>query len=780
MNFSKLAPSLACAGALAATGLVSSSGAQNSPSGSRITRDGTSFPAPVVAQQAVAGTTEEPRELEGESLGLFQNSQFVRPAEHGFEAFGDTYMVDFASDGFVFTPALGRRAPHNFTFEFELESIAREGHVSSAQPVAPTAQGLVVSYERAGGVVESYELGSTDMEQTFTFPHEPAGWGDLVVRGRISGSLAADRIGEAPEGLRFLAGPDGEYGGVRFSGVTGIDANGQAQAGNVRFDGARIELVLPASFVEAASYPMVLDPFIGSEFGVHGSSSEIYKNPDTAYDSSTDRYCTVAQWEPSASDVRIRFRIHSPSSGSPFLNSVLSAFGFNMNPTVANVNSSDTFLCVWQSGPSATGPWDLAGLAADANGTTSGFVSNYTSGSTPSEITPDLASESTVDDNDMTLVWSQDGEIWGTTIALPSEAGNGTFGTAFRIDGGFGTDSNPAIAKAGGTSGNHLVVWQRLFDDGAGNDSDCLARVLDRDGTFLTPETNFTFPVRDEEDPDCDGDGESWTIAFEASAVIDGADNDIFARKATLDGGLLSLGDEILLEADLNQNEVDPAVAFLGSKTAIAWSEEVSPGNFDVLLRAVDADCEDCSPDLVIASTTDPEGNLEIASKKSGDPGAGDACLIVYDKQTVGGGNINARQYEAIGAGGAVSPNLFASCGGGGLLTLSGAVALNSEVTFDLAGADPLAFSGRLAFNPADLFAPFGGCTWLVWHPSPGLRVTTTPLLGTDSVTLTLPCDPGLVGGQINAQWMVIGTFDSPWLIPNISLSNIIDFTLGL
>lgn len=123
--------------------------------------------------------------------------------------------------------------------------------------------------------------------------------------------------------------------------------------------------------------------------------------------------------------------------------------------------------------------------------------------------------------------------------------------------------------------------------------------------------------------------------------------------------------------------------------------------------------------------------------------------------------------------------DLGGGCGGGGTMTVSGLSLMGQPLTFDLTGADPVATDARLAFNFKNEFAPFGACVWMVWQPSPAFRIPTTPVNGVDQVVLPLPCSNSLSGITINAQWNVFPTTASPWVLPNFSLSNIVQFTMG-
>src|SRR5690606_38484761 len=176
---------------------------------------------------------------------------------------GPDYRATFDREGIRFVPALGRRAPRTVHLRFVPQAVGRrDGSMQTIAAAAPEIRGHDVVYRR-GAVTERYELVPRGIEQSFTFSALPEGRGDLVVRGLLTTELP---LAEAtPDLLRFEL-PD--VGGVIVRDVVGIDANGRRAIGHLRLGDApaaagdmhRVELVLPAAFVDAAALPLVLDP----------------------------------------------------------------------------------------------------------------------------------------------------------------------------------------------------------------------------------------------------------------------------------------------------------------------------------------------------------------------------------------------------------------------------------------------------------------------------------------------------------------------------------------
>ena len=56
------------------------------------------------------------------------------------------------------------------------------------------------------------------------------------------------------------------------------------------FVGADLEMVLPADFVDHATYPIVLDPLVGTKFSIWGGPSYVDAQPDCSYEKTERRY----------------------------------------------------------------------------------------------------------------------------------------------------------------------------------------------------------------------------------------------------------------------------------------------------------------------------------------------------------------------------------------------------------------------------------------------------------------------------------------------------------
>jgi len=86
---------------------------------------------------------------------------------------------------------------------------------------------------------------------------------------------------------------------VHMGTVTGIDHRGVRARGTIRRDGDCVELSLPASFVDRAAFPLVLDPFVSNALPIsataqYDSASHVAWPPAKAV---TPAKCACA-WKP--------------------------------------------------------------------------------------------------------------------------------------------------------------------------------------------------------------------------------------------------------------------------------------------------------------------------------------------------------------------------------------------------------------------------------------------------------------------------------------------------
>ena len=170
---------------------------------------------------------------------------------------GPGWRARFETNGWSFAPAMEviSEAPV-VPLALELLSIGRDGGdpIELAREVVPERHGDVIRYDR-GDVFEEYEIVSEGVEQSFHLRSLPDGQGDLVVRLRLETTFALD-VSPGGAVLRYE-----DLGGIDIGGVTAIDGAGRRAKGSLRATGPILELVVPSSFLDEVTLPLVVDPF---------------------------------------------------------------------------------------------------------------------------------------------------------------------------------------------------------------------------------------------------------------------------------------------------------------------------------------------------------------------------------------------------------------------------------------------------------------------------------------------------------------------------------------
>ncbi len=150
--------------------------------------------------------------------------------------------TDYAASGapgasWTFTPSGGR------TLSFGASVITRGGRpVAAEESLLPDGRGV---------------------EQGWRFATAPLGTGDVLVRIPVDG-LAF--VGADAQCLHFRA--SGDPAGVCYGAATWIDATGRREAIGAAFGDGAITLTVPATIVDDAAYPAVLDPLVSIELGI--------------------------------------------------------------------------------------------------------------------------------------------------------------------------------------------------------------------------------------------------------------------------------------------------------------------------------------------------------------------------------------------------------------------------------------------------------------------------------------------------------------------------------
>jgi len=185
-----------------------------------------------------------------------------------------------------------RYDPTGLEFEAAPDATLRIGAVElwrgarrvNLAPASPRADGAFTLFERAPGVVERFERVEGGIEHSLVVDGPVGGDGDLVVRVELGGT--SSELGERL--------PDGShtFGAISYGRLFGIDANGARTDGDVRLVEGGLELVIDDAWLDAAAWPITLDPVIGTANIVTTSTpvssldgdGEVDDDPDAAYD----------------------------------------------------------------------------------------------------------------------------------------------------------------------------------------------------------------------------------------------------------------------------------------------------------------------------------------------------------------------------------------------------------------------------------------------------------------------------------------------------------------
>ena len=686
---------------------------------------------------------------------------------------GPRYRARFDPGRFELVPAFGRTVPEVSSLAFELVSIGRaNGPAHVARAVDAQPEGRLVRFDH-GVAVERYELERRGVEQSFVFPAPLEGTGDLVVRGRIDTPLRRPADGPYVDGVRFVL--DG-VGGIDWGGVTGIDARGATVRGTLRVDGEHLELVLPAAFVDAAAYPLVLDPLIGPVFDV-GVATEDYASPDVAWDEASQLYCVAWQTTYSASSSWVVAQQLNDEGKAVSDAQVVGSTERNERPTVANVVASGRFLIAWQQSGSPFGPWQLHARALLAG--TLAKSSEVSLGLAGSNLHPDVGGEARPGEDRCLLVWERANDgVFAQAVDVPAVGDPSLLGSEQQLSGIAG-GVQPAVSKSGGLFGRYVVA----FEAPVYPDEHKLQYVLvDDDGVAMSPLDQVPSGA-DLRDIDVDGDGTDFFLVWEHEATPASGSREIHGLGLHWTGG--SHGFEVYGEHVLatGADLLDPAVALVEGHAQVLWSRRNTGFQYDVLYQAFDpwtaTTCE--------AAIEVYKGglNLEstIASQSSGAlSGAGTESMAVwtsYDPDPPFDGALKAQVLDAIGTDGTVL-EVAPGCGGGGTCVPSpfgGAPNIgNGAFALHLEGADIAASTGLfnltvpgtpILCGPCDVAVPM----FLSAHPASN---------GQAQRPFPIPCDSTLIGATVEVQWLVLPTLFTPCpAFPTVSASSRLALTIG-
>ncbi len=732
-----------------------------------------------------------------DSLPDFMQPAVVEHVDGELWATQRRWKSQFAPEGLHFTPTLGAGTPRSLPVSLELAQIERGStsildHGSADPTVEPTLRDRTVSYAHTADVLETYVVSERGLKQSFLFQHPLPGTGDLVVRLRVETDLTAP-AGTYREELVLR---DGEAPIVGIGQVIGVDALGRRQAGEMRWDGEHLELVLPAAFVAAARYPLELDPFIGSRATMDAGTGNDTE-PDVAYDLTNDVYLVVWNHAVSSTDgdhyaQRVR------QNGTPVGNRIAWDVGpLNVHsPRVANINVSDAFYVVegeetTQSGATVRSVWGKAIRASD--GVAGPFleivdaVYNPTNPANDIEgFEPDVCGERTLTRDECLVVWRQYGGapgIYGVDITVPTSLASSIARSPRRYTGRpFGSLAKPTICNSFGDTFRAMVVWKDSTNG-------IQLVVVDRFGDVLAGPGGIGVADPTAARPAVDGDGTHFFVAFRR-------DEPGCTCKAIHGAGLEYVNGSVRgagwnLDPSPGINADYPSVAMVRPSSdgppifGVTWSTYDNPGGAAHAVYATfvgTSQGQSCGGfDVVTEPSVDATfASPRMFSRYNGGAAVGEDQAMIAHMGWNGTWTSRARGWQAFGNGGPVVDR-GGSCGQGGRLSVSGPFAVgNPDCSIELRGANNGLTSVTildLAFgsNPG-VFTCGSGCQLML---NTAVALGANVAGGDASIRLPPLCDSQLLGTSLSAQFVTSTPFSNPCGFATVSVSNWVTMTLG-
>jgi len=327
-----------------------------------------------------------------------------------------------------------------------------------------------LSFNR-GSVLERIQCGRNDFEQDFVISELPAGRGAMTVVERIATPLSPPAEGTRGAALRFGTR---ESGAFEISHAIAIDARGQKLPLDLTFAKGCLEMTVPAWWVESASLPIVIDPIVGSPFGIAGSLSfQGDARTVIAYGSGPNEWLVV--WYDRVSSLSYQIyaqRVSATGALSGPQITLSTVTTVNYNPAVAYSAGLNQYLVLWARTDSNSND-HLIGRFLTATGTTPGpeidlgtfpqFLLNLSMATDGVSTFYAVAENQSPSKALVGVLISNTGSI----LALSSPETNGSGG--------------PTRPKVAYSNQEYLVSWSE--------GSTFLTRGMNTSGSFLTPIT---------------------------------------------------------------------------------------------------------------------------------------------------------------------------------------------------------------------------------------------------------------------------------------------------
>lgn len=562
-----------------------------------------------------------------------------RPEGRGHAGRHSTYAIEAHAGRVSVTPfryltadgadATPEEAVEGGTLALETNEVSRDGRsLLSRRPLQTIDERGRLSVER-GAVHETWSNGDAGSEQAWRLSRKPEGRGDLVVAVTASGM---DYVGTTENGLHFA---DESRLGLRYGHATWVEANGARVMVKATYEEGRIVMRVPASVVEAAAYPAVLDPIVGPEFGMDvpqtGPSAFDQSAPSVAFDGTN----YLVAWQDYRSGTSYDVYAARVAQGGAVLDgaglALSVAAGSQRAPAVAFDGTN--YLVVWEDARSGTS--DIYGTRVTPEGGLLDGAGIQISVAAGVQQAPALAYDGT-----RYLVAWQDArsgssdDIYATRV---SAAGAVLDGTGVSVSAGTADELTPAVAAGGGS---FFVVWS----DARATAGDIYAARVSSTGV-LTDTAGVAISAESgaQTEPAVAFDGTNFLVAWEDART---GTSDIYATRVSTAGAPLD-GSGLAISA-VAEAQSAPAVAFDGTTFFVAWQDYRGGTDWDLYgtrVTTMGALLDGASGWEISAAATDEQAP-SVATNGAG------LGMILYDGPFApAGGTIRtiARRYCAAG-----------------------------------------------------------------------------------------------------------------------------------
>jgi hypothetical protein len=704
---------------------------------------------------------------------------------------GSNWKASFSEEGMSFIPFLGSHAPKNYPVTLRLESVTAGGGevaLERGRGAIPDRSRVVIN---RGAMQEIYELALGQVEQLFRF-ERPVGHGDLVVRLAVETELAIAASEDG--GLEF----SNDLGGVRCSRAVVFDAAGQRAALETRVEDGVLELVVPAAFLEAAAFPVTIDPVFIS-FGwpltqISGSQSPMFLNADVAYDSTTARFMVSYESIYSAADHDV-YVISYYAGQNPLPTSKTATIDFTSdnwaNPKIASNSFSPGFLVVAERTLSG-GAIVIGARSVSAITFAPSAQWQVSTGEVGQKSNPDVGGDVS-GFGYYCVVWQNDPPGGGNSNVysrLASDTGPQGASTILGIVSGLYDDSHPSISKSNRHANPALQDWMVVFQRNLSpSNSDVWGQVIQWNGA-IGVEVPIDTSAAQHTLPQVSTQGDygpgirRFVVVYEehTGGPFQNPDTDIMA--AVVDGAAVIDGPlnlTSLLWAPANDDQMTPAVDCDGTRFAVTFTEKGS------LFASDQGKPFAAAVHLNWATTL---GVTEAPALLSADLGP-DEAIQVCSSWSGGGGQYEYMPvWHLLGGGGATSaiqgalyygwssnilngPSGYYNyalpgCGGLGIV-MSGYPIINQPISAQLTGVVGTPYMAIGTSIP-----PIALCTGCLL----GIDPNTATIIQTDVLSGIVPNEGALVNTLIAVQGADIGATTGCQGSPPLTLSDEVIITI--